>query len=149
MLPGKRHGHHGACPKASAGLHIHSGIGLSVIAADDPRGAEGSPRKSRVRIQTHPSIWGDCAGRGAADDCVILGERNGNSVRSGDRQGAFSDELQDFIENKLLQLPNVLAGLSVVPVLTRFALPDLFMKRRKREKRLQRLMSRCVCNTGS
>src|SRR5207248_6890252 len=147
-LTGKRHGHNGARAETAAGLRIHSRIRLSVIAADDPPSTEARPRKSRVRIQAHPRIRRDGAGRGTADDCVILGERDGNSVGPGNRQGAFGNQLQHFVENKLLQLPNVLGSLART-VLEGFALSDLLVERGKSEKRLQSLMSGRVSDRGS
>ena len=100
--PHKRDRDHGARAQLAAGLQVHSGIGLGVVADHDLRGAEAGAGESGIAIDASADVGSDRARGGAQDNFIIFGQGDGETIRAGDRDGAFRDELQHFIENELL-----------------------------------------------
>ena len=82
---------HGARSQFAAGFEVDARIGFGVVAANGLRGAKASAGKRRVAVNARADVGANRARRGAQNDLVIFGERDGQTIRAGDCDGAFGD----------------------------------------------------------
>jgi hypothetical protein len=98
-----------------------------------------------MRVQPNPWIRGDNSRGGPANDGIALGHGNRDTVRAGDGKRPFGYEMQHFVEDKRLELPN-LGRVGLTPLLAIAALTQLLMQTRESEKGLQRLVTWRISN---
>ena len=109
-------------------MHIHSWIALRIVAAHDVAVAQAGAGEAGIWIQPCSLIRGNGPCRAATHNGICFRQGDSYTVRPGNRQSAFSYKLKHFVEDEVLQFPNI--GLGVVTRL-RFVsapLPNLFVQ---------------------
>ncbi len=69
---------------------------------DDLRGAEAGPGEGGITVNARADVGPNRARRSPQDNLIVFGQGDGQTIRAGDGDRAFGDELQHFIENELL-----------------------------------------------
>src|SRR5882724_1277364 len=93
-----------------------------------------------MRIQPRSRLRSDGSRRRPANNCVSLGQGDGNPISTGEGEGSLRNQLQHFVEDKLLQLPNVRTQ-RLATLLSSAPLAYLFVQAGKCKQGLQSLVS--------
>ncbi len=96
------HSDHRPCAQLTACVEVYAIIGLCIIAPDNLRRAETCSREGRIALDARAHIRLDDARRSPQNNFVVLRQSDSQSVRAGDGNGSFRDQLQHFVQNELL-----------------------------------------------
>src|SRR5262249_52333273 len=100
LLGRQGYGNHGAGAQGAAGLGVDPGVGFRIIATHGLAAAQAGAGKAGVGIDSGAAVGSDFAGRGAADNGVVFGKRDGDAAGAGDRDGTIGNQLQDLIQSE-------------------------------------------------